>query len=102
MGLPFRVIVNSEKPNTKKAIEKEAEGFLANNDPEESGLMYILDVFDDTGGGSIGITIWSDKEKFEASGKRWPAVMQNMEHLLDGDYWREEFELTVHNLPTRP
>ncbi|MEM7120338.1 MAG: hypothetical protein AAF563_03615 [Pseudomonadota bacterium] len=100
--MPFmRINHFTLKPNTKAAIEKEAEDFLANNDPEESGLMYILDVFDDSGRGSIGITIWSDKEKFEASGKRWPDVMQNMEHLLDGDYWREEFELTVHNLPKR-
>ena len=27
--------------------------------------------------------------------------MKRMEHLFDGEYRREEFELTVHNLPER-
>ena len=100
--MPFMRINHFKlKPNTKEAIAKEADDFLAKNDPEESGLMYILDVFDDAGGDSIGITIWTDKDKFEASGKRWPDVMRGMEHMLDGEYWREEFELTVHNLPSR-
>lgn len=89
------------KPGTKEAISKVADDFVATNDPVESGLMYILDTFDDEGGASIGVTVWSDKEKFEASGKRWPAVMKAMEHMLDGEYSREEFELTVHNLPIR-
>lgn len=89
------------KPGTREAISKEAADFLAQNDPVSSGLLYILDTFDDEGGPSIGVTVWSDKEKFEASGARWPAVMKAMKHLLDGEYWREEFELTVHNLPVR-
>jgi quinol monooxygenase YgiN len=87
------------KPGTRDEISSVAEDFLASNDPEESGLLYILDTFDDEGGPSIGVTVWSDKEKFEASGARWPEVMKAMEHLLDGPYSREEFELTVHNLP---
>jgi hypothetical protein len=87
------------KSGTKEAISAEAEAFLANNDPNESGLLYILDTFDDTGGPSIGITVWKDKASFDASGARWPDVMKSMEHLFDGPYSREEFELTVHNLP---
>ena len=87
------------KPGTKEEISAEAEAFLAKNDPEESGLLYILDTFDDTGGPSIGVTVWKDKASFDASGARWPEVMKGMEHLFDGDYSREEFELTVHNLP---
>ena len=89
------------KPGTKAGIEKEAEDFLATNDPQETGLMYILDCFDDSGGPSIGITVWSDKDKVEASGRRWPEVMKRMEHMFDGEYRREEYELTVHNLPER-
>lgn len=88
------------KPGTKEAIEAEAQAFLAKNDPDESGLLYILDTFDDTGGPSIGVTVWKDKKSFDASGARWPDVMQGMAHLFEGDYSREEFELTVHNLPT--
>jgi quinol monooxygenase YgiN len=89
------------KPGTKAQLEQEAKDFVAKNDPGTSGLMYILDCFDDTGGESIGITVWRDKEALEASGERWPEVMQGMSHLLDGDYAREEFELHVHNLPDR-
>ncbi len=87
------------KPGTRAAIEAEAEAFLAKNDPEESGLLYILDTFDDTGGPSIGVTVWKDKASFDASGTRWHEVMAGMAHLFEGDYSREEFELTVHNLP---
>ncbi len=88
------------KPGTKEQLIQEAKNFLLANDPEESGLMYILDAFDDTGGSSIGITIWSDAEKFEASGERWPKVMAGMSHLIEPGYRREEYELTVHNLPS--
>jgi hypothetical protein len=87
------------KPGTKDALVEEANTFLAQNNPEKSGLLYILDAFDDTGGPSIGITIWKDKASFDASGARWPEVMKGMAHLIEGDYSREEFELTVHNLP---
>ena len=89
------------KPGALEAMKQEAETFLAVNDPDETGLMYILDSFVDDGGVSVGITVWSDKEKFEASGRRWAQVMQGMTDLIDGEPSREEFELTVHNLPER-
>ena len=99
--MPYmRINYFQQKLGTTPQLEREAGACLANNDPEDSGLMYILDSFCDTGEKpSIGITIWSDKEKFEASGERWDAVMEGMAHLFDGPYRREEFELTVHNLP---
>ena len=98
--MPFvRINRFTLKPGTKEAISAEAEAFLAKNDPDSSGLLYILDRFDDTGGPSIGITVWKDRASFEASGARWPDVMKSMEHLFDGAYSREEFELDVHNLP---
>jgi heme-degrading monooxygenase HmoA len=98
----MRINYFQQKPGTTEKMKQEAEDFLAGNDPETSGLLYILDSFCDTGERpSIGITIWSDKEKFEASGARWEKVMEGMAHLLDGPYRREEFELTIHNLPER-
>lgn len=89
------------RPGAKEALEREAEAFLADNDPATSGLMYILDVFDDAAGPSLGISIWSDRAAFEASGDRWPEVMKAMEPYFDGPATREEYELTVHNLPDR-
>lgn len=86
------------RPGTKAQLIEEARAFLNSNDPEESGLAYILDAFDDEGGPSVGITVWTDKEKFEQSSQRWPKVMEGMAHLLEPGYRREEFELTVHNL----
>ena len=35
----------------------EAEAFLAKNDPESSDLVYSLNMFDATGGLSIGVTV---------------------------------------------
>ena len=89
------------KPGGKSAMEREAEAFLATNDPDATGLLYILDAFDDTGAPSVGISIWSDKEKFDASGERWEEVMRGVAHLFDGPYRREEYELAVHNLPEK-
>jgi quinol monooxygenase YgiN len=90
------------KPGALDAIWAEAENFLKVNDPDETGLMYIMDTFVDDGTESVGITIWKDKEKFEASSQRWQSVMDGMAHLMDGEPRRVEQELSVHNLPLTP
>ena len=90
------------KPGGLEAMKREAERFLATNDPDETGLMYILEAFTEDGTESIGITVWKDKEKFDASSERWQAVMDGMAHLIDGEPRRVEKELVAHNLPLVP
>ena len=47
--MPFvRINRFTLKSGTKEAIVAEAAAFLAKNDPDSSGLLYILDRFDGT------------------------------------------------------
>jgi hypothetical protein len=87
------------KPGGADSLRATQAAFLEENDPVSSGLLYAFFGFSADDRVCTGVTIWSDKEKFDASGERWPQVVDGIRDILDGEARRDEFEIDSHNLP---
>ena len=87
------------KPGEADSMAAEVDAFLAQNDPETTGLVYDITGVSNDGRRCIGITIWRDAKSFADSGARWDAVMESLAHRFDAPPRRDEMEIVGHNLP---